>query len=462
MNDKLKAAKKAPRKRVKTAADRLQIREVEATERGRQVKFFRVEGYLQDGTRYRKCFQTLPEAEGDLAVQRVKLTNSATAIHTVNTPLDLSQVRDAEAAITRLKGRYSLAEAVDYFLRHYAEPDEAKPLPDALADFLDAREKAGVRPRSILQLKSTLKQFIAWHTLESLPPAFAPDLRMIRAQLPAAKSGNPVEIVKALHLALDSFPVPAVHQVTTDDARRFLQSLRAKDGTSPAGKKTWNNYRADLHAFLAWCAQPARRWIRQNPVAGLEKMKPGRGLPTALNLAEARALMDHAATFEGGAMAPFFALALFTGLRTGPGGELHKIAAHPDRDRLVDLARGVIHVQPEISKTGQYRQVMIRPNLAAWLKRFPGPILPKNHDRMAKEIRAKFQLAHDVLRHTFFSMHVAAFKSVGEAAIEGGNTETIVKRHYLNLSAYKDGKAFWEIRPPAGQRSTPRPPKPAN
>ena len=447
MKDKPRPTKKAPRRRVKTAADRLQIREVEATERGRRVRFFRVEGYLQDGTRYRKRFKTLAEASGDLAVQRVQLTNSSTAIHTVNTPLDLSQVRDAEAALTRLNGRYSLAEAVDYFLRHYAEPDEAKPLPDALSAFLDAREKAGVRARSILQLKSTLKAFIAWHTVESLPPAFAPDLRMIRATLPESQAGSPAAIVKALHLALDSFPIPAVHQVTTEDLRRFLLSLRAKDGSSAASKKTWNNVRADLHAFFAWTSAPARRWIRQNPVSAIDKHKPGRGLPSALTLDDAQALMEHVATFEGGAMVPFFALALFTGLRTGPGGELHKIAAHPDRERLVDLDRGVVHVQPEISKTGQYRQVMIRPNLKAWLKAFPGPILPKNHDRMAKEIRAKFQLPHDVLRHTFFSMHVAAFKSVGEAAIEGGNTEGIVKRHYLNLTGYKDGKAFWEIQP---------------
>lgn len=448
MKDKPKAAKKAPRRRVKTAADRLQIREMEATERGRKVKFFRVEGYLQDGTRYRKRFPTQAEAEGELAVQRVKLTNSATALHTVTTPLDLSQVRDAEAALTRLKGRYSLAEAVDYFLRHYAEPDEAKPLPDALSAFLEAREKAGVRPRSILQLKSTLKAFIAWHTVESLPPAFAPDLRMIRARLPESKAGNPAEVVKALHLALDSVPMPAVHQVTTEHVRRFLQSIRAKDGTAPAGPKTFNNYRADLHAFFAWSSQSARRWIRQNPVTGLEKMKTGRGLPTALTLAEARSLMDHVAAYEGGAMVPFFALALFTGLRTGPGGELHKIAAHPQREKLIDLGRGVIHVQPEISKTGQYRQVMIRPNLKAWLKAFPGEILPKNHDRMAKEIRAKFRLPHDVLRHTFFSMHVAAFKSVGEAAIEGGNTESVVKRHYLNLTGYTEGKEFWNIGMP--------------
>ncbi len=449
-----KAAKKAPKRRVKTAADRLQVREVKATEHGHKVTFFRVEGYLQDGTRYRKRFKTLAEAEGDLAIQRVKLTNSKTALHTINTPLDLGQVRDAEAALTRLKGRYSLAEAVDYFLRHYAEPDEAKPLPDALAAFLDAREKAGVRARSILQLKSTLKAFIAWFTIDSLPPAFASDLRMAKATQPEGKGDSPAALVKALDMALGTVPSPAVHLVTTGDVKRFLGAIRAKDGTSPAGRKTWNNYRADLHAFFAWTSNSSRRWIRKNPVSDVEKFKDNRGLPSALTVAEAKALMEHVQTYESGQMVPYFALALFAGLRTGPGGELYKLAKHADSGKLIDLARGVIHVQPAISKTGQYRQVMIRPNLKAWLKAFPGEILPKNHDRMAKDIRAKFFLGHDVLRHTFFSMHVAAFKSVGEAAIEGGNTEAIVKRHYLNLSGYKDGKAFWTTHPSHFRQST--------
>jgi len=100
---------------------------------------------------------------------------------------------------------------------------------------------------------------------------------------------------------------------------------------------------------------------------------------------------------------------------------------------LIDLERGVIHVKPEISKTGQYRQIIIRPALKAFLLRYGLDILPANGVRHVKSIRRTFQLGHDVLRHTFFSMHVAAFKSVGEAALEGGNTEQVLKKHYLQF-----------------------------
>jgi hypothetical protein len=104
---------------------------------------------------------------------------------------------------------------------------------------------------------------------------------------------------------------------------------------------------------------------------------------------------------------------------------------------------------PRISKTHDYRQIIVRDNLRAWLTTFPGDILPKGFEREVKDIREKFGLSKDVLRHTFFSMHVAAFKSVGEAALEGGNTEAVIKKHYLNLSSYTEGAQFWKIMPPA-------------
>jgi site-specific recombinase XerC len=449
MATKKKPAKKAVVQKVKTSADKLHIREVEATERGRSVRYYRVQGYLPDGTRCRKRFKTLAEAEGELAVLRVKVTNENNAINTVNTPLTREQVRDAEGAINRLRSRYTLAEVVEYFLLHYAEPEEVQPLQEALKAFLDAREKSGIRARSLSQLESTVSAFVNWYTLDQLPESFAPDLRLARAAVPPEKDGQSRLVLKQLEGINPDIPRPAVHHVTSSDVVRFLQTIRSKDGQAAASRKTWNNYRADLHAFFAWTADRQRRWIRENPVTVVEKFKDGRGVPSSLTVNQAQALMNYVAGYEGGKMARFFALALFAGLRPGPDGELYKLARHAELPKYLDLDRGVIHVQPEVSKTHQYRQVLIRPNLKAWLTNYPGDILPTNHDRMLKHVRAKFGLGHDVLRHTFFSMHVAAFKSVGEAAIEGGNTESVVKRHYLNLSSYTDGTEFWAIHPPS-------------
>jgi site-specific recombinase XerD len=280
-------------------------------------------------------------------------------------------------------------------------------LEDSTDQFLEAKAER-VRDRSLVQLKSTLSQF--------------------------------KEFAENCH----------VHEVTQQLVERFLRSVRGKDGKNPATKRTWNNYRSDLHNFFAWCSNPQRRWIAINPVSDIQKQKTGRDIPESLTVGEVRRLMEYVAEYKGGVLAKYFALALFGGLRTGPDGELQKLALHKDRLKLIDLEHGVIHIRPEISKTHDYRQVMVRENLKAWLTTFAGEIIPKNFDREVKGVREKFKLGQDVLRHTFFSMHVAAFKSVGEAALEGGNTEAVIKKHYLNLSSYKEGAEFWKIMPAIG------------
>ena len=44
-------------------------------------------------------------------------------------------------------------------------------------------------------------------------------------------------------------------------------------------------------------------------------------------------------------------------------------------------------------------------------------------------------------------MNVAKFKSLGAAALEAGNSETMIRRHYLNLVSEADANKFWSIRP---------------
>jgi hypothetical protein len=133
---------------------------------------------------------------------------------------------------------------------------------------------------------------------------------------------------------------------------------------------------------------------------------------------------------------------LFAGVR--PGGELRKLADSP---QLVDLENKVIRITAVMAKTGKPRQIKIRPNLLKWLKRFSGEIFPNNANSELKEIRKTFKLSHDVLRHTFISKHIGAFKSFADAAIESGNSEKIIRDHYLNTSSLSDAKQFWRIEP---------------
>ena len=229
---------------------------------------------------------------------------------------------------------------------------------------------------------------------------------------------------------------------------RFLRSLKAKGGVDKAAPKTWNNFRADLSTFFSWCRDPRRRWITSNPCDAVAKIKlDGTGEPDCLTVRQAARLMRDVEQFHDGKLVRFFALALFAGIRPGSKGELHKLAKHPDRDKLIDLKRGIITIPPEVSKTRQKRQITILPCLRVWLESSAPEILPTNHDRLIKEIRNRHNLSHDVLRHSFISFHVALFRSVGEAALQAGNTEGVIKKHYLNLATQSQGSAFWRIAP---------------
>lgn len=389
----------------------LTLREISESKDGYSWSSWLVQGWAvtgEDGKKKwqrRKC-KNREDALAFIYAKQVELANDQADQQRVVTRLKQDQVREAEDAFHRLGDRYTVRQAVEFFLNHYAEPDFTIKISKAKLQFLSGKEREGVRWRSIRQLDSTLTQF----------QAFAEDAN--------------------------------VHEITAADVERFLRSLRARDRVHAASWKTWNNVRADLSSFFGWCIDPQRKWINHNPAAATPKRKSqDRDLPEILTAEQAQALMESAETFKDGKMVRYFALALFTGLRTGPEGELHKLARHPDRDKLIDLKNGVVHVPPEISKTRQKRQIVIRPNLRAWLESSDPEILPPNHDRMIKAIRKKHGLTHDVLRHSFISYHVAAGRSVGDAALEAGNSEGVVKKHYLNLATRSEGEAFWMIGP---------------
>jgi len=384
----------------------LKIRKKTIRDHGYEYETYVVEGKDADGKRLRRKFKDLREAEAFKATEDVRLLNLASALNNVATRLTEAQVREAEDAFQRLGEHYSVREAVDFFLRHSREPDFKISLRDARRKFLDGKEREGVRDRSLTQLESTIKRFEAF--LENC----------------------------------------LLHEIGEPDVERFLKSLRAKDGVHAASKKTWNNYRADLSSFFSWCCDPQRRWLNGNPTVGVRKYrKLDREVPEILTIKQTLKLLRDVEDYRDGAMVRYFALALFAGLRTGPDGELHKLARHPDRDKLIDLKRGVIHIPAEISKTRSKRQIVIRENLRLWLEKSNAEILPTGHDRMIRELRKKHNLSHDQLRHSFFSYHIAAFRSVGDASLEGGNTESVVKKHYLNLATQREGLAFWRVAP---------------
>jgi len=388
---------------------RFTLREVALTKRidGRKFtyKTFLLSGWLH-GRRVRKQFVSRDEALGEKNALEVEAANMGGEIRARNTRLSSEQLAEAEAAIARL-GTKSLSLAVEWFLTTYRPPVEAMAMETAVAAFLD--EKAvHLRPAALNDYRRTLNRLKA------------------------------------------AFPSRTVHSIATGDIQRFLSGR-------DVGKKRLNNLRGDLHAFFSWCQAAPREWTRENPVRAIPKFRINRGVPAIINADTAAKLMAYVEAYAGpgeqpaGCLVPYFALALFAGMRPSvTDGEIWKLARQPDPSTCIDQALGVIRIAPDLAKTKFVRQITIQPNLSAWLMRYPlrkYPLIPRNAHTMISEVRKKFALSDDVLRHTFISMHVAKFKSLGAAALEAGNSETMVRRHYLNLVSEAEANKFWSITP---------------
>jgi hypothetical protein len=385
---------------------------------------FLVQGWKENGKWQRKQFKERTDAETFAAMKRVEVENKGRAQRMVLSPLTDAQHEEALQCFDRLGKTYSLTDAITFFLKHHRPPEFTIRLADALKLYLDTRERDGLRPRTIRALKSSITAFVR---------------------------------------ALDN---PWTHEVAPQAVETFLRELGSRDGEGKATRKTWNNYRNDLHAFFGWCAtadkSTNRPFLFENPVAAVRvfsarQVREGQDdKPATTTPADVLRIFSALMRWRGGALVRYFAYTYFAGIRPE---ELLRMA--PREAQLVNLKTRTITIPANVSKTKHERKVTISDNLAAWLEHAPGPIIPTNFRRMHAAARAHFKLSHDEARHSFISYHVALYRSLGDAALQAGNSETIIRRHYLNLHPREEGEQFFQIVPdPKRRRAVLAEPKP--
>jgi integrase len=363
---------------------------------------WRVDGRL-NGLRIRRNFKSQEEAAAEKATLDIKAAQIASGrLNDIATALTSEQVHDAEAAFRRIENRtLSLLFCVEYALTNYRGPQTPKLLKDGVADYVAAKE----------------------HELAQ-DQISKPQMARIRWEL------------KRL---VDAFPKKLVADFNAKILTEFLEKDRP-------GMKTHNNRRGILSTFFKYAFQ--RDWIADNPILKVPhyRIRKKRGGAQTFTVEQARTLMEAMETYQGGIWVPYFALCLFAGIRPAvPDGEITKL-----QPAAVDLDARIITISAEVSKVREARKVTIQPNLAAWLRAYPldkFPIVLGNFKKRRQKFAKQFNLTHDVLRHTFISMFVAKFRSLGEAAIQAGNSEAIIRKHYLDLKSVADGDAFWRIMP---------------
>jgi len=365
------------------------------------VTSWRVAGWLH-GVRIRKNFPTREEAAAEKSVLELKAVQQNAGMRSVMTFLSDAQLREAEDAFRRLEGQTKpLMFHLDYALTNYRPPTHEKPVDEAVTAYLAVKETEQVQSLISSAMLTTIKRHMA-----------------------ALKK---------------TFPGITVADLTAAKLTPFLQ--RGKPCL-----KTYNNRRGLVSTFLKFCEQ--QEWMATNPIKKVPyyRISRRRGSAKAISAVQAQELMTYLEGFKGGRLVPYFALCLFAGIRPClRTGEMLRL-----KPGHIDLETGVIRVEPDVSKVKELRRVCIQPNLAAWLRAYPldrFPIIIPNLQKIRARIAKRFGLTHDVMRHTFISMHVAKFRSIGEAALQAGNSESIIKKHYLDLKSKEEAEQFFGIVP---------------
>ena len=386
------------------------------TKAGKKYQYYRVR-WTEGGKTKTKQFKEFTDAESYKSNKDLELKGLVESRHPLMTSMTKQQAQSAENALKQLGEIYSLEEAVAFFLKHHRPPEYTLKLSDALKHFKDAKERAGISERQIRTLKTTINAFI--------------------------ESAGDV----------------SVNTVTEQQVRSYLKSLKSKDGKSDAKFKTWNSRRNEVSSFFKFAMdkdlETHRPWTFHNPVENIEthskdKIRQQRPAIATSDPKIARDLLTYAMNYKGGAMAKYYAIAYFTGIRPSPeanNGELTRLSLD---ESLINLKTGTIKLHASMTKDKRDRTVTISDNLRAWLEAYKdSPILPEgvNLARAYRDIRQKFNLQHDETRHSFISYHVALNRSIGDAALEAGNSEAKVKEHYLNHRPREDADAFFSIVP---------------
>ncbi|MBI2516009.1 MAG: site-specific integrase [Opitutae bacterium] len=361
---------------------------------------WRVSGWLA-GTRIRKNFKLREEAATEKATLEIQALQKGSGLQTVATSLSIEQVREAEAIFRRLTGHHHpLTFYLDFALSNYREPLTSKLLTDAVRDYKAAKEH--------------------------------------EHQQDLISAMHVTRIKREMDRLVKHFPNVTMAEITGARLRDYLELDRV-------GHKTYNNRRGHVGTFLKFALE--RDWIVENPMQRISarRLRKRRYGAVTLSAQQATGMMAFVEQ-EHPAAVPFFALCLFAGIRPCVrSGEILRL-----RPEHIRIDSDIVRIDGEVSKVREPRSISIQPNLAAWLKTYPlekFPIIPTNLQHIREKVVEKFSLSHDVMRHTFISMFVAKFRSIGEAALQAGNSESIIRKHYLDLKSKEEAEAFFRIMP---------------
>jgi integrase len=247
--------------------------------------------------------------------------------------------------------------------------------------------------------------------------------------------------------------------ITREDVVKFLARY------DKMAVKTWNEAFAYITGIFALAVK--RGWLVVSPCASIQrKPKPRhRPPPDVLQPMQALRLLRWLQ-----ANAPqwvrYFVVCLFAGVRPdvreGEARRLDEDLRHPSRHLRRQAIDGFgFWVRGKTGKTRHVPWTLCGP-LREWLNAYPGKgLVPdglsySQAERQLHVIRARFDLTHDIARHTAATAMIngpgASFAIVAMAL---DNSEAMLRAHYIGIWTPEMVPAFYAITPTSGPQLAP-------
>lgn len=363
------------------------IRKRHTNVKGARYSYWVVDCGFVEGRRLTFNYRTSRDAEKK--ADELRLGRNAIGADALR--LSDDQLREAAKAYRALDGQATLQEAVDFFLAHHNPTGGQRTVAELLKEFIDAKTKANRRATTVRDMQYKIGKF-------------------------AAEFGD-----------------TPVHKVTTHDIEKWLD----KHGYT---KITRRNFRTVFTGFFNFAMK--RGLVRANPAVAIEKPIIDEKIPEIFTPEEAKKLLL-AALEHDARMVPYFAIALFAGIRPI---ELQQLDW-----RNIDLNAKRIRVIPETAKKRRQRYVDISDNLVEWLlphRQESGLVFFSRGAFEYIRLKGNIRWAGDICRHSFGSYHLAMHDNAALTSLQMGHQGTdVLFEHYRDIVTREDAKAFWSIRP---------------
>lgn len=242
-----------------------------------------------------------------------------------------------------------------------------------------------------------------------------------------------------------------------DNLRGFIKD--EEDRTSSASAR---NVWAVISAFGTWAKN--RDLLRLNPCTVIEKPQPGERPIKVMAPDEAKELLKIAIKHYDREVLSYIVISLFAGIRP------HEFVTElPKRDGWITfnwsaiLNRSKLVKERRLGKIKKARQVPVNETLTSWIEYIQnkesgllaGPVVSgySFYQRFRRWKRAHYPkempaIEDDILRHSYGTYRVLQLGEVGVVALEMGNSESMVRHHYLDGErTEEDAEEYWKLTP---------------